>query len=428
MKKFALVGAGHRGVDSYIIPLTKNYGDDIRFVGLYDKNILRTNAAESLAAYKIPVFFSWDEMIETANPDVVIVTTVDSAHDEYIVKALNSGCDVISEKPLTTDQYKLKAICDAEKKTGKKVTVTFNCRFMPPFMRLKEVVDSGVIGDILSVNYQWLLDTVHGALYFRRWHSESAHSGSLLIHKSTHHFDILNWLLNDEPEKVSAFGTRRFYGAGIGKKDGGNCRECDHKTDCEFYYDINSNPYGKKLYLDCKEVDGYVPDRCIYSDKVDIPDSATLNIKYKGGVIATYSLTTYSPYEGVHLILNGTKGRLEFNSLFGNKSFAGISNADIKIYNRLSELITISIPDRPISETVFENGELMKSLNYDAGHGGSDSMLRYALVHGLKNDSMNLLAGLKAGALSAGIGIAANISMKENRIVSLSEFIPEIQN
>ena len=426
MKTCVLVGSGGRGTNSYIEPITKSFADTVKMVGLYDTNHLRAEASARMASYDIPVFTDWDKMLKETKPDIAIVTSVDATHHKYIISALEAGCDVISEKPLTTDDEKLRAICEAEKRTGKKVTVTFNCRFMPPFMRLKELVKSGIIGDVFSVNYQWLLDTEHGASYFRRWHSEYKNSGSLLIHKSTHHFDILNWILESDPARVSAFGKRRYYGSENGESKGTHCHNCTDPQHCRFYSDeLTGKRYNPKLFFACSELDGYTPDRCVYSDEIDIPDTVTLNIEYKNGVIATYSLTAHSPFEGVILVLNGSEGILEFESVAGSENCTGLCEYKIRIYDRFGQRVDYKLPHNLITQTMRDNEPLAKSMNLESGHGGSDSMLRYALLKGLESDPLGLMADLKAGAMSIGIGIAANKSMKENRLVSLDEILPE---
>ena len=99
---------------------------------------------------------------------------------------------------------------------------------MPFFARIKELLREGVVGDVLSVHYEWYLDTSHGADYFRRWHRRRENSGSLMVHKSTHHFDIANWLLEQEPVAVNAFGTRRFYGP-TREERSERCLTCPYK-------------------------------------------------------------------------------------------------------------------------------------------------------------------------------------------------------
>ena len=92
-------------------------------------------------------------------------------------------------------------ILEAERRTGRRVDVAFNYRFSPTSKLIKQVLLSGVIGEIASVDFHWYLDTQHGADYFRRWHAFQACSGSLFVHKATHHFDLLNWYLGLGPER-----------------------------------------------------------------------------------------------------------------------------------------------------------------------------------------------------------------------------------
>ncbi len=400
MKKYCIVGTGGRGIGSYAVPLVKEYGDCAELAGVYDLNPKRAHLVSEFTGKDIPVYDSFDAMLSGAKPDVVIVTTKDSEHSTYIIRALEFGCDVISEKPLTTDEVKLAAIIEAERRTGHRVTVTFNMRFMPFPVRLKELLTEGVVGDILSVHFEWLLDTDHGASYFRRWHGIRKNSGSLLIHKATHHFDMANWLIDQEPLKVNCFGTQRVYGPHSRAERGERCLTCQHKKTCEFYYDITADEHARRLYLDCEDVDGYWRDRCLFADEVDIEDSISLNVRYSKGAVMSYSLTAHSPYECFKIVINGTKGRMEADSAFGARN--------LKIYNRKGE------------EVVYHHVDKRPEIG---GHGGADPRLRDMLFRGIDEDPLGQMADTRAGAMSCGIGIAANISMKENRAVSLTEFL-----
>lgn len=402
MKKYVLVGTGWRGTFSYAEPLVKEYADCAELAAVCDINGKRARfVSEHLSGGKIPVYTDFDQMLKDHKPDVVIVTTKDCAHEQYIVKALEFGCDVISEKPMTTTDEMCARILETEKRTGHKVTVTFNLRFMNFYVRLKELMMSGLVGDVLSVHFEWLLDTSHGADYFRRWHSIRANSGSLLIHKSTHHFDLANWLLDDEPVKVNAFGTRRFYGH-TREERGERCLTCPYKKTCEFYIDIDKEERGMwtKIYKECEDEDGYIRDRCLFSDVIDIEDSVSVNVKYAKGTVMSYSLTAHSPYECMKIVINGTKGRLEADTAFNKET--------IKFYNRDGECVDF---DR--SHVKMRAG----------GHGGADPALRDNLFRGFTSDPLHQMADTRAGAMSIGIGIAANKSMAEDRAVYLSEFL-----
>ena len=292
-------------------------------------------------------------------------------------------------------------------------------------MRIKEILNTGVIGDVLSVHYEWLLDTRHGADYFRRWHRQRKNSGSLLIHKSTHHFDILNWLLDEDPVKINAFGTKRFYGPTRDNR-GQRCLTCPHSAKCEFYMDITGDDTYKKIYLECEDEDGYYRDRCVFSEEIDIEDSVAVNIKYSKGTVVSYSLTAHSPYEGSKIVFNGTKGRIEAENI-ADLINGGVNKPVIRVYNRLNEaqvyhlnpekMLTYNTPVPPRNK----GGDMY------ASHGGSDIIMRDMLFRGFEEDKLGQMADIRAGAMSLAIGFAANISMAEDRAVHVNELFNDVK-
>lgn len=406
MKKYVLVGTGHRGIQSFVRPILKDYQDCAQIAAVCDINGKRARFVSTYLGHTIPAYTDFDLMMREHKPDVVIVTTKDCTHEQYIVKALEYGCDVITEKPMTTDEKMCANILEAERRTGNKVTVTFNYRFMPIFAQIKEFVVSGKLGDVLSVHFEWILDRSHGAAYFRRWHSQRANSGSLVVHKSTHHFDLINWILDDIPLDVNAFGSRRFYGPTRAQR-GENCRSCAHKDTCEFYYDLTKDEQGfyQGLYIDCEDEDGYIRDRCLFSDEIDIEDNLSVTVRYGKGTTMSYSLTTHSPYEGWRMVFNGVKGRLE------------VSAFENVIVDR-QEIFRFYDSDGRCVDYDLRNVK-----RRTGGHGGSDTSLRDNLFRGYTRDPLGQMADTRAGALSIGVGIAANKSMAEGRVVSLSEFL-----
>ena len=404
MKKYVIVGSGDRGIGSYIEPLTHDYADIARLCGIYDINPKRAAVGASKCAYPVKVYEDFDRMLETERPDIVIVCSKDSTHHTYIIKALDFGCDVLSEKPITTTAENFRLIQEAEKRSGKKVTITFNCRFMRNFIRVKELLREGQIGTILSAHYLWTLDRSHGASYFRRWHRQFENSGSLMVHKSTHHFDLLNWFLEDEPEKVNAFGTRRFYGP-TRENRGQRCSTCAHTKTCEYYMNLSRDPFYKELYLDCEDVDGYWRDGCVFSGEIDIEDSVCVNIRYKKGVVASYSLVAHSPFEGLRLVLHGTKGRMELVS----NSSGNHTGCTITVYDENGEERVYTIPP---GDTI--------------GHVNADAVFRDSIFIGMPEDPLGQSADSWAGAMSIGIGIAATTSMKEDRAVRIDELFNKL--
>ncbi|HSK13342.1 MAG TPA: Gfo/Idh/MocA family oxidoreductase, partial [Phnomibacter sp.] len=308
--RIAMVGTGIRGSDFWGRTVFRNYKEQVEFIGLCDINPGRVQYAKKVMEVNCPVYTDFTKMLKEVKPEWVIVTTRDDQHDIQIVEALDAGCNVITEKPMTTDETKLKRILDAEKKTGRKVIVGFNYRYMPHATKLKELLMEKRVGDITSVDFNWYLNVYHGADYFRRWHAYTRYGGSLWVHKATHHFDLLNWWLNSDPVEVMAYGSLENYGKN-GKQRGPNCRTCPHKGECKFFWDITKNQKLVDLYVANEHHDGYMRDGCVFREDIDIWDKMSAQVKYANGVMVNYSLTTYSPYEGWRIAFNGMNGRID---------------------------------------------------------------------------------------------------------------------
>lgn len=173
---------------------------------------------------------------------------------------------VVTEKPMTTDIEKCRRINETVKKTNGDLTVTFNYRYNPVHEAVKRLIAAGEIGDVLSVHFEWLLDTVHGADYFRRWHRQKANSGGLMVHKSGHHFDLVNWWIAADPVEVAGFGRLAFYGAENGKKAGWakdyvRALGSEAAKSDPFAVHLEQDPTLKGLYVDAEKEDGYHRDQ-----------------------------------------------------------------------------------------------------------------------------------------------------------------------
>ena len=319
-KTFVQVGLGSRSM-MYHNAIINKYQDYCSMLAVCDINPgrikLRQDWCKTLnndvKGYESKDF---DQMVSEVKPDVVIVTTKDSYHDFYICRAMELGCDVITEKPMTTTAEKCQRILDTIHETKRSLRVTFNYRYSPPRTQIKDLLMSGIIGDLLSVDFHWMLDTSHGADYFRRWHRNKENSGGLMVHKATHHFDLVNWWLSSVPVSVFASGQRRFYTPkqaefyGLHNRSE-RCLDCAESSHCRFYLNLREIENLKRLYLDNESYDGYYRDQCVFSEKIDIEDSMNLVVEYENGVKMSYSLNAFMPWEGYMISFNGTKGRIE---------------------------------------------------------------------------------------------------------------------
>jgi predicted dehydrogenase len=421
-KRLAIVGTGSRGTSFWGKPVQDEYSDLIEFVGLCDINPGRVELAKKKIGVTCPGFTDFDEMLVKTKPDTVIVTTVDATHSIFIIKALEFGCDVITEKPLTTDEVKCQAILDAERKSGKKVLVAFNYRHGTLFTAIKEQLAAKRVGRITSVDFHWYLNTFHGADYFRRWHGHINKSGSLLVHKASHHFDLLNWWIDSDPVEVYAYGSLEHYGRNHAFR-GANCRLCAYSSKCKFYFDITKNKEMMDLYVANEKFDGYIRDNCLWRDNIDIFDKMAVQIKYANNVQVSYSLTTYSPYEGLTIAFNGMDGRIDsWEDLpWRTKELEDQAQKHAKEMSQVKNEVTGEFNEIMVSDN-FGKTEQLKVPLVESGHGGGDGRLHDRIFRNPgAPDPLLHMAGSRDGAMSALLGIAARKSILEGRVVRIEE-------
>lgn len=417
--KIAIVGCGSRH-SMYSRSVTSDYPDKHEIVAVCDNNAHRLGRAaqaasregtNGAAAYGADNF---DAMLAEQKPDTVVVTTPDFLHASYIVRAFEAGCDVICEKPMTIDLASLKQITDAQKRTGRQVCVTFNYRYSPARTQIRDLLASGTIGDITAVDFRWHLDRVHGADYFRRWHRQKANSGGLLVHKSTHHFDLLNWWLGSVPEQVTATGKRAFYRPqtaielGLSER-GARCTTCDVAEKCDFELNLERDAALRELYKDAEYDDGYFRDLCVFDEEIGIEDTMQAHIRYRSGASVNYTLTAYSPWEGLEIKFQGTKGDLthkhiEVHGVFGGeRARAGKDGVWTELHLAGHEPERLDVPA----------GE--------GDHGGADPvMLGYIFdPENMEPDKYNRASDHVAGGWSILTGIAANMSIETGSMVDI---------
>ncbi len=401
--KVALVGTGVRGSSTWGKTLIQKYSDRLEMVGLCDINPVRMEYSRKFMGAECPTYTDFEKMVNETGPDTVIVTTTDCFHAKYICLAMKMGCDVITEKPLATDEKMAQKILDTERMTGKNLIVTFNYRYSPEAVKIKEVLMSKEIGDVTSVDFNYYLDVYHGASYFRRWHGYKQFSGSLLVHKATHHYDLMNWWLSAEPVEVNAYGELRKYGHS-GSFRGTRCMTCPHKKRCGFFWDITKDKHLMELYVKAEEEDGYIRDSCVFGNKINIWDTMNVQVRYHNRVSMSYSLNAFMPYEGYFVGFNGTKGRL-----------------DARVYHT-QPWKTDSLAEFRVTQN-FKKSRTFRIKSGGGGHWGADGVMQDRIFRGGEADPLGQTASSRDGALSILIGIAARRSIEQGRPFKIDELI-----
>lgn len=424
-KRYALIGLGSRS-QMYSTAIVEDFKDSSELVALCDSNPGRLQQCADWArthgvAVKSYLADDFERMIAECRLDAVIVTTPCATHPPYICRAMELGCDVITEKAMAVDAEQCQRIIDTQKKTGRSCQVTFNYRYSPPRTQIKDLLMSGIIGEVLSLDFHWLLDTRHGADYFRRWHRHKENSGGLLVHKATHHFDIINWWLSTIPLSVFAAGERVFYTPqtadryGLSRR-GERCHGCAEAARCPFYLDVSTGPLGD-MYFKNEHYDGYYRDRCVFSADMDIEDSMNLVVRYANNATMTYSLNAFMPWEGYMVFFNGTKGRLEHTAqesvyISGDGTVPGA-------LKREGTHIRIFPHFKPAYEIDVWTGT--------GGHGGGDIvMLKDIFDPPAEPDKYLRAADQRGGAYSILTGIAANESIKTGGVVNVRDLVSGI--
>ena len=404
--------------------VTETYASGNELVGLCDSNEKRlalsansipNRMGNGVATYPAAEF---GRMLSEQRPDQVIVTTPDYLHHEYIIAAMKAGCDVMTEKPMTTDIGRLRALLDAQRETGRAITVTFNYRYTPARTQLKDILMSGVIGEITAVDFRWHLDRVHGADYFRRWHRYKDKSGGLLVHKSTHHFDLMNWWVGSTPRTVTATGKLMFYTPatafelGLGEH-AERCHVCPVFDKCDYRLDIAGDEALRDLYLEAEDIDGYFRDRCVFAEDITIEDTMQVQVVYANGVSLNYTLCAYSPWEGFEIKFHGTKGELTHRHVEVHGVFGGVRDK--------------ATPDDAFTTVLHVAGEKPKQIEAWTGkgdHGGADPvMLGFLFDPNAEPDRYNRGSSHIDGAWSILSGIAANASMASGKTIDVDELL-----
>ncbi|MGD0554488.1 MAG: Gfo/Idh/MocA family oxidoreductase [Streptosporangiaceae bacterium] len=440
IRRYAVVGTSARA-GMYIGALADVHAQDGVIVAWCEPNSVRMSYYdEVLAAAGLPAPARYqpeefDVLLAKERPDAVIVTSPDYTHARYTATALAAGCDVILEKPVATDPDGARLLSEAALAGTAELIVTFNYRYSPRNSALRQVIADGTIGNVTSVHFEWVLDTVHGADYFRRWHREKAASGGLLVHKASHHFDLVNWWIGDIPVSVYAAGALRFYGDINAKERGLTDRpERSHGSpgmDSDpFALDLAADDRLRRLYLEAEEEDGYFRDRDVFSPGITIEDNAAVLVNYASGAFLSYSLNAHAPWEGYRVSVNGDAGRAELEVVERGhvRSIAdGGINGRPAVDPMTSDEQTVD-EVRPVSERLvvqrhWEPAYTVPIVRGPGGHGGGDARLLNAVFRRDGTpDPLGQQAGYIDGLRSVVTGLAANRSIDTRRVVNISEF------
>ncbi len=428
-KRYAVCGVSARAISMYIAPIVEQFNNCAEVVALLDIDPLRFKVCKrdvpqtvNLPEYAPEEF---DKMIEETHPDALLVVSRDCTHVRYITGGLEHDLEVITEKPMTTNTADALRVLEAESKSRGKVICTFNYRYNSVHKKVRQMVFEGKVGRVTHVDLTWYIDIRHGSSYFNRWNRMRENSGSLSIHKASHHFDLVNWWIDGIPEYVHAFGALNHYGPnGVfnpSKKDGRHCSECEERGKCAYrqrwetrasvvhVHDDHLDSFaGRPNELYTPAI--YRPDMCIFDSEINIHDTIVANVKYRNGALLNYSANFSTPYEGYRLAINGTLGRIE------TMEYGGAGGCALPNLNDGAQFIDYF--------PIFEGRERIHVPQGVGGHGGGDPLIREDIFIGEDPArKFDILAKSVDGLRAISIGDAVYNSIVNGGVQDLTSFI-----
>ena len=420
-RRYAVCGVSARAIGMFLKPMIEDFPDFAKPVALLDIDPLRFKVCKDAipALADLPEYRpeEFERMLEETRPDVIISTGVDRTHAIYIIKALEHDLDVVSEKPMATTSEDCRKIVAAEKRSKGKVVCSFNYRYPAIHRKMREMLIAGAVGRVTNVDLTWYIDTKHGSSYFQRWNRMRKNSGGLSIHKASHHFDLVNWLIDGVPNTVHAFGALNYFGPdgefNPSRKDGRVCATCAEKSKCRYHARWDNRTHTMKVRDDHigafdvikKQYTDYRPDQCIFDSAIDIEDTYVANVRYDNGALLNYSANFSCPYEGYRLAINGTRGRME------TQEWHAPFRTPFPIEHERQFIDYFPI---------FGSQERIYAVESEGGHGGGDPLIREDIFIGPDPERpYAILSGALEAWHSVAIGEAVWRSVREDRIVHL---------
>ncbi len=421
--KVVLIGAGNRGI---------TYTDKMAETPEKYEVIAVAEPIESRREYiknkhSIPderCFSDWKELLALGKiADIAVIATMDRMHFEPCMKAIDEGYDILLEKPVSPSPAECKAIADAAEKKGVRIVVCHVLRYTPFFMKLKELIDTGRIGKVMSVNHEECVGNIHQSHSFVRgnW-GNSRRSSCMLLQKSCHDMDILQWLINAKLKKVQSFGTLSYFkreNAPSGAPE--YCIEgCPQGDKCPYNaVNIYINNEGKAwrdwFRTTCARMTEPTDDdirkaisttqygKCVFKCDNDVVDHQTVNLIFEGDVTVTFTMNAFNK-GGRFIHIMGTKGEVR-GAMDGGEP--------------------ITLYDFEKDET--EEIPIISADGIASGHGGGDDGIVFALYDYLTdNYSGTSISDIRTSCNNHLIVFAAEEARQSGAVVDFEDYLSSL--
>ncbi len=413
--KAVLMGAGDRGAKAYA-PYATNYPNELEFVAVAEINPARRKAfAEMYGLAEEVCFTTWEDLLAAdINADVALICTLDRDHHDPAVKAMEKGYHVLLEKPMSPAPKECISMVEAAKKHDKLLTICHVLRYTPFWQTIKTIIEEGKIGEIVSIQLNENVEVMHMSHSFVRgnWNN-SDETSPMILQKSCHDMDILMYLMDQPCKRVSSFGSLMHFNEKNAPENGPlRCLDgCPIENDCAFhagrYYLGEGKGWAKKFTEDHTR-EGIIHalhttdyGKCVYRSDNNVVDHQVVNLEFKNGATATFSMCGFTREQTRIVQIMGTKGEIR----------GKMDEHSISVYDFLSKNETVIKLAPPIS-----------------GHGGGDEAIVRAFLHEVKN------YGAHAGRSSAAVSLESHLlafgaeasRLQNGKVIQIDRFAEEV--
>jgi len=402
--RIGIIGLGGRGFGSFGNAFARTLGDSTEIVAFADVNRIRAEAAARLLEVDVDIHTDAADLASRPDVDVVIVTTPDCCHEEHALLALENHKHVFIDKPLATSVDGCLRIIEASRRSGTLLYMGFNLRHHVVVKQMRDMAQNGVFGDIFSLH---AVEHYNGGrTYHSRWNRLKQFTGGLFIHKGSHDFDVINYVMGDvRPARVSCFASvfcfkpeRLPFEKDEGVEPGPTCNACAYKDKCPDKYVISPDPgstAGQLFNDETAQIDGYYKNLCMYTSEKDTHDQGVAIIEYENGATAMHSECFATPINNRRYIIDGTRGHGEVDMHANSVQFT----------ERWTNHVT------------------QHQLDPGGGsHGGADPVMIRQFLECIRTGKRPT-ANAVDGTWSVAVAVAAELSRAERRVVEISELL-----
>ena len=422
MKKLTAVVLGYGMRGSIYAKYAVDHPDEIEIVAVAEPNDSRRNNAKKLHNLSDDKLFTdWKQITDLPKmADFAIIGTQDNMHIGPALACIEKGYDLLLEKPMAPTAKECKIIAEAAEKKGVKVIVCHVLRFTPFFCAIKDIIDEGTIGDIVSIMHAENVGNAHQSHSFVRgnWRN-SIESSPMILQKSCHDLDILQWLIGKECKKLHSFGSLKHFTKEAQPKGAlDRCTDgCPHADECVYnaiklYYDDKNNDWFRTVATD--KVDPTDEDvmealktgnygRCVYACDNDVVDHQVVNMEFEDGVTVAFTMNAFN-HGGRFIRIYGTMGEI----------VGDIDSGAINVF---------TFKDRKFTDYDIN----AKGNSITQGHGGGDTGIMVDLYKYFNNETPSKsICSIRTSYMNHIAAFAAETSRYTDAVIDMDKYSDEL--